>query len=468
VTQASGTSLAIEGNLTVTTNNANIVLANNGNNAGRVSFFTNGSTGNGTGTVSYTEDGTVRVGSIASNSNVTVRSNFGSIIEDTNANTAFNIRATLNAQAPNGSILIGNTTQSTFATTGNVANIVASAPTGMVAVQGNDSISLGAINANSLYVWAQNNITQSAALNVFGTANFTSNSTSATRNITLTNSANNFGPISVSLGNSTSSASITEAGTLNLRKVTMVGGGNGTFTANSVNGDIIDTGLGGVVLGGNSTTAGSGVVSLIAVNGNVVIDDPTSNVVTTSGVAFNSRDVTLAILGGVGSTITLGAASGPSQATGNLTVSSALGNIANAGVFTVAGNAFFQAPNGQILINQPGVGFGTLRFIGQQVSISEAGNMDILTGSASFGPAALVSGGNISIVNSGGGSVTFGSSANLTATGNIVLPKLIQSAGLLTVKHTGTADLGALSVAGDLGGITPVDGGTGTYIAPNP
>ena len=470
VTQASGTSLHVENNFRAVTRNANIVLANSGNSAGRVEFFTNGGTGNGTGTVSYTEDGTMKVGFVHTNSNVTLRSTFGSILEDTTQNVTFNIRATLNATAPNGSILLGGTTQTTNTTTGNVANFSASAPSGSVAIQSTgDFVNLRAINANSLSVTASNNITQSDPLNVFGTSNFTSTSTNAVdaRNITLTNNSNNFGPVSITTNSGITTVAISEGSTLNLRKVSVLGAGNGTFVATSVNGDIIDTGLGGVKLGGNTTSSGSGAVTLVAANGNIVIDDPTSDFLTTSGLSFNAKDVTLAILGGIGSTLTLGTPSGPSQASGNLTVSTALGNIANAGAFTVAGSAFFQAPNGSIVINQPGVGFGSLKFIGQQVSIAEGGNMDILTGSASFGPANLVSGGNISLVNVGG-LVTFGNTINMTATGNITLPKLLQAAGLLTVNHTGTANLGALSIAGDLGGITPVDAGTGPYVPPAP
>lgn len=463
VSQAAGTRLHTDGLLNVITDGGNIVLGNNGNNAGRVQFSTNQTVGmNGTGTVTYVEDGSIRVGNIATNSNVTLRSNFGSIIEDTNAATGFNVRATLNATAANGSILLGGTTNNNT-TSGNVANFQASAPTGAVAIRGTgDFVNLRDINANSLTVNASGNITQSSPIRVFGSSSFT-----AGRNITLTNNSNNFGPVSLNVTGTNNNIAITENSTLNLRSVTMVGSGNGTFTATSLNGDIIDTGLGGVVLGGNSTSAGSGVVTLAASNGNITLDDPTSNFASTSGIVFNGRDVTLSVLGSNTSALILGATGVPSAATGNLTVTTALGSIANAGSFTAGGTAFFQAPNGSIVINQPGVGFGQLRFVGQQVSIAEAGNMDILTGSSSFGPAALTSGGNISIVNVGG-LVTFGNTVNLTATGNITLPKLVQAAGQMRVRHTGTANLSALSIAGDLGNIAPIDEGTGPYVAPQP
>ncbi len=465
ITQAAGTSIFSYGLTQFTSQNANIIVGNNGNNFGRVEAKVNGT--DASRTVTIVEDGTMKVGNLSSRGSSSLTSRFGSIIEDPAANVVIANNGTLTATALNGSINIGNTTHTTGTTTGNVVAFVASAPTGSVTVQTSDSLALGAINANSLIVTATNNITQSAALNIFGTASFTTTNAGASRNITLTNSGNNFGPISVTLGNNTGNANITEDGTLNLRKVTMVGGGNSTFTATSVNGGIIDTGLGGVKLGGNSTASGSGVVTLTATNGNITIDDPTTDFFTSSGVSFNGKDVTLSILGTVGSSLVLGSAATPSVATGNLIVSSALGNIANAGALSVTGNAFLQAFNGSIVINQPGVNFGTLKFIGQQVSISESSSMDILTGSASFGAANLVSTGDLSIVNTGG-LVTFGSTVNLTSTGNITLPKLVQAAGLLRVTHTGTANLGALSISNDLGGITPVDVGTGAYTPPQP
>jgi len=467
LTQASGTGLHIEGRFRGVTNNANIVLANDGNSSGRVEFFTNGATNNGTGTISYREDGTIRVGNLASNSNITLRSNFGSIIEDTASAVGINARATLNATATNGSINIGGTTNGNT-TTANVATFIASAPTGSVAVTSNSNIQLGSINANTLTVTATNNITQNAALGVYGAASFTSTATGDPRNITLTNNANNFGPVTLQLGNSTGAISIVEANTLNLRKVTMVGGGNSTFTANSVNGDIIDSGFAGVRLGGNATATGSGVVSLTAANGNITIINPSSDIATTAGVVFNAKDVTLSVLGNASTSLVLGAASVPSQATGNLSVTNLLGSIGNAGPMTVGGLAFFQTPSGNINVAQNGVGFGTLKFIGQQVQIAESGNMDIVTGSSAAGPAALLSGGSISIVNVGGGNVTFASTVNLTAAGNITPGNLLQAGGVLRVSHTGTADLGQLTIGGNLNGITPVDAGTGTYVPPLP
>lgn len=105
------------------------------------------------------------------------------------------------------------------------------------------------------------------------------------------------------------------------------------------------------------------------------------------------------------------------------------------------------------------------------VKITEGSNMDIVTGSAATGLTEFVSSGNISIVNRGG-VVNLGSSGTATvfmsAAGNIVLPKLLQSTGTVTVLASGTKDLSALSVSNDLGGKSPSNFGTGTYLPPSP
>jgi hypothetical protein len=315
-----------------------------------------------------------------------------------------------------------------------------------------------------------NNISQSAPLNIFGLSTF-----NATNSIALNNASNNFGPLSLTVLSANQSVSVTESNTMNLRQASMPGGGNGTVTLTSLNGDIIDTGLGGVKLGGTVVTsvpfAGNGAVNLSAVNGNIIIDDPTSDVLTTAGLSYNAKNVTISVLGSPGSNLILGVANQTSTTAGNLTASSALGNIGNAGSLTVGGTAFFQTGNGNISITVPtggNVGFGALRFIGNQVSIQESGNMDILTGSTAFGPANLVSGGSISIVDAGGGqTVTFGNIVNMGANGNITL-KLTQAVGQLTVSAPGTKDLSALSISTDLNNRAPIFLGTGTNVDPKP
>jgi hypothetical protein len=334
---------------------------------------------------------------------------------------------------------------------------------GGVALTSNLDLTLGSIAANSLTVTA-NSIAQSAPLNIFGLSSFTATA----GGITLTNVANNFGPISTNLVATNQSVAISENSTLNLRSVTSLAGSNGTFTATSVNGDIIDTGLGGVRLGGGLVgglpASGSGVVTLTATNGNIVINDPTSDILTTAGVVFNANNVTLSVLGSTTSTLVLGANSAASVARGNLDAGSTLGNIGNNGAISVGGVASFTTGSGNIAIDKPSVGFGTLRFIGNQVIIREGGNMDILTGSSASGQAQLVSGGDITIV-PGAGSVTFGNSVAMQATGNITLRQM-QAVGQLLISHTGTANLSALSNSTDLSGRWTNDNDLGTGPGP--
>ena len=240
----------------------------------------------------------------------------------------------------------------------------------------------------------------------------------------------------------------------------------GNFTATSVSGDIIDTGLGGVRAGGAIGSVGTGIVTLAALNGNIVLDDPTTDFPTTGGVVFNAQNVTLSPLGQAN--IVLGSANLASVA-GNLTVTSAIGNITNAGDLNIAGTASFQTGNGNITVGQSGNRFGTVRFIGNQVSISQVNDMNLLKGSTAIGPAQLASTGSyVTIAPTGTGVISFGNTVGISASSSITLPDFVQAVGQMTVNAAGTKDLSALSIAGDLGGQTPVNLGTGTYVAPQP
>ena len=90
-----------------------------------------------------------------------------------------------------------------------------------------------------------------------------------------------------------------------------------------------------------------------------------------------------------------------------------------------------------------------------------------MTGSQALGAAALISAGNITIDNSGGGAVTFGSTVGLQATGSITL-KSTQALNTVTVTATGNKDLSALSLSTDLNNKTPVDLGAGAGPSTNP
>jgi hypothetical protein len=310
-------------------------------------------------------------------------------------------------------------------------------------------------------VTSGNNIAQSAALRVFGSASF-----KATNNVTLTNTGNNFGRVSLETTTASRNITITEAGTLNLGTVTMPASATGSFTATSVAGDIIDTGLANLRIGGTVAAVGSGVVTLNATAGNIVIDDPTTEFATTGGVVFNANNVTLAPLGSVA--LVLGSAAAPAIATGNLTVTTALptGNIQSAGSVQAGGDASFQAASANIALTGAANKFGTVRFVGQAVSLIESDDTAIVTGSTALQSASISSGGNISLVNRGGIVSFNGVSTTLSASGNITLPKLMQAVGVLTVNASGTKDLSALSKSADLQGKDPNNSGTGAYLPP--
>jgi len=470
ITQQTGTTLRSEGAVTFTTDGGNIVIGNSGNSFGRV----NASAGNAAITIQ--EYGTIRLGAVSNNGSAArITSQTGSIIEDNTIGaaatsyTTTNATLTLTANATDGSILLGRQTNVVGGpvTAGGSHTIVASAPNGSVQLYSNTTnLTLGNITGNSFSVIhnSNGNLTQSGSIKSFGAASFTSNG-----NIIMTNTTNNFGRVSIT-GNTTASntknITLTEAGTLNIGAVTMAATAAGNLTLTSVNGDIIDTGLGGAKFGGTVAAPGTGVVSFSAANGNIVLDDPTTDFATNTGVVFNGKNVTLSGLGQ--STIWLGVVDQPSTA-GNLTVTSAIGNIGNTGNLTVSGSAFFQAGAGNITINQPSNQFGSLRFVGNQVAVAQTNSMKIQTGSSAIGIAQLAStGGNVTVENVGGGAVSFGNTVSISASGSITLPKLIQAVGTLSVTAAGTKDLSALSISGDLSGKAPVNVGTGTYLPPLP
>lgn len=464
VSQLAGTSMHVENLAAFFAEEASIIVGNNGNSFGRVEATVAG-TAAATKTITLVEDGTLKVGTISNaRGSSTVTSRFGSVIEDTLNNVTVTNNGTLTLNAVNGSILLGNTTHTVGSTSGNVTAAVINAPTGAAAIVTNNQIALGNVNANSLTVTATagtGNITQSQGLKVFGSATF-----NTTGNIVLSNTTNNFGRVALTTTGALRNITITEAGTLNLGNVSMPASSTGNFTATSTSGDIIDTGLGGVRPGGAIGSVGTGIVTLAALNGNIVLDDPTTDFPTSGGVVFNAQNVTLSPLGQAN--IVLGSANLASVA-GNLTVTSAIGNITNAGDLNIAGTASFQTGNGNITVGQSGNRFGAVRFIGNQVSISQVNDMNILKGSTAIGPAQLASTGSyVTISSDGSGVVSFGNTVGISASSSITLPDAVQAVGQMTVNAAGTKDLSALSIAGDLGGQTPVNLGTGTYVAPQP
>lgn len=213
--------------------------------------------------------------------------------------------------------------------------------------------------------------------------------------------------------------------------------------------------------------AGTGLVSLNAANGNITLDDPTTEFPTSAGIVFNAKNVVLSPLGSANYNVVLGAA-GQTATAQNLSVTSALGTIGNNGPLTISGDASFQTATKAITLTNSGNAFGTVRFSGGAVSITEADDIQLVSGSSATGAAAFNSvNGGITIVNRGG-VITLNSTGLFTAVGAITLPKLIQAAGTLTVSSAGTKDLSALSLSSDLGGKAPLFIGTGSNVDPKP
>jgi hypothetical protein len=457
VTQLADTALHVENTASFKSTNANIVIGNNGNSFGRVAVDA------GNGAVTLVEDGTLKLGNLIGRGSSSITSRFGSIIEDSANDNSISNNGTLTLNAVNGSISIGNTTHTAGVTVGNLTAVVLNAPNGSASIITNNTVSLGATNVNSLAVMATNNITQSAGVKVFGSATF--NSTAG--NVVLSNSTNNFGRLSLTVGGASRNITITEGGTLNLGTVSMPANSSGNFSATSLSGDIVDNGFGGVKFGGTivgqTANVGTGIVTLVASNGNIVLDDLTTEFVTNGGVVFNAQNVTLKPLGQ--STIYLGAA-GTSSVAGNLTVQSSVGSIANNGDLNISGNASFETGTGNISVTSAGNRFGTVQFVGNQVSISQVNDMNIVRGSQAIGQAQLASTGSYITIAEGTGLVSFGNTVSMVASGNITLPDALQAVGQLSVNASGTKDLSALSVSGDLNGQVPVNLGTGAYVPP--
>jgi hypothetical protein len=480
ITQATGSSVNSFDRASFTTQNANIVLGNSGNNFGRVEVFTNATANR---TVTIVEENTLRLGNVNSQGTTNLTSRVGSIIEDPSVSANITNNGTLALNAPNGSVLIGGTTtraDGTITTVGSVTAANITAPNGAAAIfTSSTNFTLGSVNTNTLTVnhTGSGNFTQSAAARVFGSASFKSGG-----NLTLSNTTNNFGRVSLETTAASKNITVTEAGTLNLGTVTMPGASTGNFTATSVSGDIIDTGVAGLKVGGTKASYGTGVVSLNAAAGNITLDDPTTDFFTSAGVVFNAVNVTLAPLGD--GPIYLGSATANAVATGNLTVSTSLstGSILSKGSVQVGGNAIFNgggdvsyqatdplnALGGTAEISLTGSAnkFGTLRFVGKMVTIIESDDTAIVTGSLAKDATALASGGSISVIDRGG-SVSFnGATTTLSAAGNITLSKPVKATGILSVSAPGTKDLSALSKSADLNNKEPNNSGTGAYLPP--
>ena len=96
----------------------------------------------------------------------------------------------------------------------------------------------------------------------------------------------------------------------------------------------------------------------------------------------------------------------------------------------------------------------------------ENATLNLAAGSVASGNTSLTSSGNI--VTSGAGGGTFQGTLALNASGSITVGIPIFVANGLTFRSLGAVDLSALSLAGNLNNIAPINLGASSYKAPSP
>jgi hypothetical protein len=145
---------------------------------------------------------------------------------------------------------------------------------------------------------------------------------------------------------------------------------------------------------------------------------------------------------------------------GKLSAISAAGISEAVGGVSVSGQATLKAVS-TINMTQSNT-FGSLVFRANgAVSITENDGINLLGGTNTTGATTLTSGGDITAT----GSSYYNGALTLNASGAITLNDLFVT-GQLTTKSIGVTNLGGLSKATNLNGITPVNNGASTYTGP--
>lgn len=256
-------------------------------------------------------------------------------------------------------------------------------------------------------------------------------------------------------------ASVTEQGTLNFTAVNT--GSVGTLTAVSAAGAIIQNGAGGVKVGGTSTfTASADGIALATTTTNNFGGKAVS--LTTTGAASIQDVNAVTVLGG------------GSDIGGNLSIKNTLGTGEikdSPGILKVAGTVLFDTTTNaasKVNIGSSTASFGAITFRSGAVTIVENADLNLAAGSVATGAVSLTSSGNIT--SSGNGGATFQNKLDLNASGGITIinPIFVNGAGGvapgLTFRALGAVDLFALSLAGNLNGIKPVNLGASSYREP--
>ena len=464
----------------------NISITNSGHSLGPVSLTSTGSYLTGTsaasGTagftdVTYTEGGTanlrnVSVGTSNYPGTLTVVSTGGSIVQAAAAPanpvgftaagsivvpSASGAGNTVSFTSALGSVILsnaGNLVQPPV-TLSAVGNSSITQSTGATLVFGNVAVASGTFTVDtSATAGAAVSQIAGTTMRIFG--NPTINTQGA--KVTLTNTGNNFGGITVNTTNGAAAGAdiaITESGVMNLLSINT--GSTGKFTATSENASIIQSGTGGITVGA------AGVTSLTAVSGVALNTATTSNNFGGGAITINTAgNVTLQDANAV---TTLG---GGTTIGGTMTLkNSAAGLIKDSpGTIAVNGNVLFDDAGGTVSIGSSSATFGAIQFRAKDVTIVENATLNLAAGSVASGNTSLTSSGNI--VTSGAGGGTFQGTLALNASGSITVGIPIFVANGLTFRSLGAVDLSALSLAGNLNNIAPINLGASSYKAPSP
>jgi hypothetical protein len=404
------------GNLTVpgaasfmTTGNA-IVLNNATNN-----FYSTGSISASGGNTTILNSNATVLGQI-SVTELTVNSTGGNITQAAGSNIVVS----------NNGTFISNNTINLSNQTNSIGNLSVTSATAEVEVTGNQAV--GSLNVANLVFTGTGSLTQDpgTSLVVTGTANF-----SVTGNITFNDPNNNFsGPIIVS-GNT---ISIYNSGPSNLTSVDVE-----ELILTSATGDIIGS--------TNIFVRGANTTYLTAVNGNIIMTNLTNDFV--GGIYANASNIieiynsNLTILGNISAT-----SFNMTSAGGNIT--QILGTdvrVTDTSNFVATGNA--------IILSEPTNNFGTLTANGTDITIVDAGTVDL--GLITANSLTVIAGGAIS--QSAGANVT--TESNFTASGNtITLNQASNDLGNVTSNGILTISSGNLTTLNVVGGTANISGGT--------
>ncbi|AOY79057.2 filamentous hemagglutinin N-terminal domain-containing protein [Moorena producens JHB] len=332
---------------------------------------------------------------------------------------AFNSPTTIQTPVTGGTI----TTTGTINTNNNPLTFIAGSD-----VTFNNDINTGSGNLSVL----GSTITQtSGSLFVNGDAFFTSTLANA-GNVSVTNTKPTTVGYSIIGGNFTlnSALPITQVPGEPLQvagEISVNGGGSqplintiGDFSQETLlpNGDLIITQLGTVNLEAHTVTGNLTVNSLPAavVSFNQVLDNPaiTLNQDNSFGGTLRFNTTTDAIL--------LEGTPG----------------IIQTGTQTVSGTATFNANTGNISLNEPANQFGNLAFTGNDVSIRESDQTNLISSSAT---------GNLNLTS--GGMITQDIGASLTVVGDTSLTTTLPNAGNVTITNSNATIIGNSLIGGD-------------------